>query len=409
MKRLKNKFNFIKKVIETLPMPNKGKRMYYYDIKVRGLGIAVTDKGTKTFIVYKKIDGKPERITLGSFPAISIENARTLALEASTQIAKGVNPNKERKKIKQDLLLGKLFERYLEQYAKNHKRKRTWSEDIKLYRRYLADLENKKISTLKKTDIETLHAKIGNNHGKYGANRTLSLLHSLYQKALSWGWEGINPCAGVKKFKEKSRDRFLQGDETTKFFDALNTENSETFRDFFYISLLTGARRSNVLSMNWQDINFERAIWQIHETKNGESQTIPIIPQALVILEKRYRNRINDWVFPSATSKSGHIEEPKKVWKRLLDKAGIKDLRIHDLRRTLGSWQAATGANSYIIGKSLGHKSQQATAIYARLNLDPVRASVSRAADAIFASIVKNDTSDNPTTIHEADLNRYII
>jgi integrase len=90
------------------------------------------------------------------------------------------------------------------------------------------------------------------------------------------------------------------------------------------------------------------------------------------------------WVFPGGGA-SGHLADPKKAWTRILTEAGIADLRIHDLRRTLGSWQAATGANSYIIGKSLGHRSQQSTAIYARLNLDPVRESVNKATDAMFA------------------------
>ena len=384
MQQSKNKFNFIKKLLSSLPLPNKG-RAYYYDTKVRGLGIAVTGKGTKTFIVYKKIYGRPERITLGYFPDISIENARALALEVNTQVAKGKNPNKEKQKIHQELSLGNLFERYLERYAKNHKK--SWPEDCKIFNRYLLDLEKKKISFIKKTDIESIHAKMGNNNGKYAANRTLALLRTVYNKAIDWGWEGTNPCIGVKKFKEKSRDRFIQGDEMQKFFEALNAELNETFKDFFYISLLTGARRGNVLEMNWRDVNFERAVWTIKETKNGDSQTIPLIHQALVILDKRYKYKINDWVFPSSNSKSGHIEEPKKAWKRLLVRAGIKDLRIHDLRRTLGSWQAATGANSYIIGKSLGHKSQQATAIYARLNLDPVRGSMEKATEAMFQNV----------------------
>jgi integrase len=78
------------------------------------------------------------------------------------------------------------------------------------------------------------------------------------------------------------------------------------------------------------------------------------------------------------------MAEPKKAWERILREAGAEDLRIHDLRRTLGSYQAATGANSYIIGKSLGQKSQQSTAIYARLNLDPARDSVNKATDVMF-------------------------
>jgi integrase len=79
---------------------------------------------------------------------------------------------------------------------------------------------------------------------------------------------------------------------------------------------------------------------------------------------------------------------------RILKEAGIADLRIHDLRRTLGSWQAATGANSYIIGKSLGHRSQQSTAVYARLNLDPVRDSVNKATDAMLGYMGRNDDGE---------------
>ncbi len=141
--------------------------------------------------------------------------------------------------------------------------------------------------------------------------------------------------------------------------------------------------------MNWKDINLENKTWRIEETKNGEPQIIHLPEQAIEILARRLDRRYSDWVFPSPNSASGHIEEPKKAWKRILTSAGIDDLRIHDLRRTLGSWQAATGANSYIIGKSLGHKTQEATAIYARLNLNPVRESVNKATEAMFAAAKK--------------------
>ena len=83
--------------------------------------------------------------------------------------------------------------------------------------------------------------------------------------------------------------------------------------------------------------------------------------------------------------------EPKAVWKRILQRAGIENLRIHDLRRSLGSWQAATGANLSVIGKTLGHKNTSTTAIYARLNLDPVRESMSKAANAMFSAIKKDN------------------
>lgn len=90
---------------------------------------------------------------------------------------------------------------------------------------------------------------------------------------------------------------------------------------------------------------------------------------------------------------NGHIVEPKKAWKRVLERAGIDDLRIHDLRRTLGSWQAKTGASLTIVGKSLNHKSPSTTAIYARLDLDPVRESVDRATGAILAAAGVKETA----------------
>lgn len=101
------------------------------------------------------------------------------------------------------------------------------------------------------------------------------------------------------------------------------------------------------------------------------------------------------FVFPSSTSASGHLEEPKRGWQRIIERANIKDLRIHDLRRSLGSWQASTGASLSIIGKSLGHKNVATTAIYARLNLDPVRESVETATAAMLEAAARHDNHND--------------
>jgi integrase len=175
----------------------------------------------------------------------------------------------------------------------------------------------------------------------------------------------------------------LQPDELPRFFEALANEPNEAARDFFMISLLTGARKSNTLAMCWKDISFASATWRIEVTKNDDAQTVHLPQQAIDILTTRKWKSESPWVF-EGKDKSGHLADPKKAWARILEEANINDLRIHDLRRTLGSYQAATGANGYIIGKSLGHRSQQSTAIYARLNLDPVRESVNKATEAMF-------------------------
>ena len=116
------------------------------------------------------------------------------------------------------------------------------------------------------------------------------------------------------------------------------------------------------------------------------------MPEAFLILDRRKKANQNEssYVFPSEKSASGHLSEPKKGWARILKRANITDLRIHDLRRSLGSWQASTGASLSIIGKSLGHKSIAATSIYARLNLDPVRNSIELATKAMIKAGRKN-------------------
>jgi integrase len=203
--------------------------------------------------------------------------------------------------------------------------------------------------------------------------------------AISAGLWQTNPAMGIKLNKEQSRDRFIQGDELPRFFQALAEEQNGTMRDYFLLSLLTGARRSNVLAMQWTDVNLDRAEWRIKDTKNGTPQVVALSPEAEEVLENRKPTEPSQFVFPGI-GRAGHLAEPKKGWQRILDRAGIADLRIHDLRRTLGSWQAKTGASMAIIGKSLNHKNPNTTAIYARLDLDPVRNSINTATSAMLTA-----------------------
>ncbi|MBA2654423.1 MAG: tyrosine-type recombinase/integrase [Gammaproteobacteria bacterium] len=385
------KVNFTKSIIESLPTASKGKRLYFYDTKTRGLGISITPAGTKTFIVYRWVKGKPERITLGRFPDLTIEQARRMAMEANADIAKGDNPNDKRRLERAEMTFSAMFSEYLERYAKVHKK--SWKADQDQFNRYLKDWGKRKLSNITKNDIQKLHQQVGREKGTYAANRLLALLSTIFNKAIEYGsWDKTNPALGIKKFKEKSRDRFLQADELPCFFQAVTEEPNIDIRDYVLLSLLTGARRSNVLSMRWEQINFQRAEWRIPETKNGEPQIITLSDEALNILTARKLTAKNQFVFPS-NGMHGHITEPKKGWQRILARAGIENLRIHDLRRTLGSWQAKTGASLAIIGKSLNHKSPLTTAIYARLDLDPVRESVEKATKAMLeaAGIELND------------------
>jgi integrase len=383
-----NKINFTKAALDALHFPAAGQRVAYHDAKTNGLQIRVTSTGVKTFCVFRRIkNGNPERVTLGRYPDMSIEQARKESARINALIAEGINPNTDVRALKTETTLQELFVEFLKHRRNrrgaylSEKTKRSYRYDFDLY---LSKWGKRQLSKFQVTDFAKLHTEIGKEHPTT-ANRVMAMASSLFGYAAERKlFKGVNPAHGIKKFPETKRDRFLQSDELPTFFKSLADEPNETLRDYFLISLLTGARRSNVLEMEWKQIHFERAEWRIPTTKNGEPQTVTLTPEVVEILRER-QDCDPVWVFPG-TGVTGHLVEPKKAWKRVLERAGIADLRIHDLRRTLGSWQAKTGASLVIVGKSLNHKSPSTTAIYARLDLDPIRASVERATGAMLTA-----------------------
>jgi integrase len=386
MSRSENTFNFTKKSIDALPLPSFNKRLYFYDSKVPGLELIVTCQGTKSFKVYRRFGNTPVRVSIGKYTQMTIEEARIKAQKVISELISGKNPNEEKKKVRAETTFGEMFAAYMERYSKPLKK--SWEADQREVSRFLSHWFKRRLSSVTKQEVQALHEKIRIESGLYQANRLLEKIKAIYNKAIEWGWEGTNPARGVKKFKEKSRNRFLHPDELPNFFASLEAEKNETIRDYLYVCLLTGARKSNVLAMRWEDIHIERQEWLIPDTKNDESLRVPLVAKVVEILKIRLQKYgRGEWVF-EGTGKTGHLVEPKAGWKRILQQSGIKNLRLHDLRRTVGSWQAATGANSYIIGGTLGHKDQKSTAVYARLNIDPIRAALEKATDAMLENAV---------------------
>lgn len=398
------KINFTKLRIEALPIPAAAgggfARNYYRDERAAGLVLCVTSAGSKTFEFYKRVAGRPTRVKIGHFPDLSVEQARNAAARLAGEIAQGGNPAEKRRVARGEMTLQELFDHYIEAHAKPHKR--TWEEDVRQFELHLSGLRNRKLSSIRHADIQALHARAARESvqtkevngkvrkrtigGPYGANRLLALVSVLFSHAASGGYEGPNPAKGIRRFKEQSRDRFLHADELGAFFTALNAE-PDPWKDFFLVTLLSGARRSNVQSMRWADLELNRGLWRIPEgdSKNKEPMVCILVRPVVEILQQRSAAGGGSYVFPSRGA-SGHIAEPKKAWTRILERANIKNLRMHDLRRTLGSWQAATGASLSIIGRALGHKNVATTAIYARLDMDPIRQSVETATAAILGA-----------------------
>lgn len=408
--------NFTEALIRNIELPPKGQRLVLKDTQVSGLQCRISSSGVKTFSVYRRINGgNPERITLGKSSQISVEKARNLAKEIHGAAARGENPADIKRLHKGEKTFDELFSEYLYKHAKL--KKRTWKGDEGRYKLYLKPkLGNKRISQISRSDIAAIHNDVSSRIKKTStskdahiiyisgttANRILALASSIFGWGVHTGICKTNPASGIKKNSERSRDRFLQADELPRFFESLEKEENLTLRDFIKMALLTGARRENVMSMAWGQISFERKEWRIPRTKNNDPQTVPLGKEAMAILRNRKKEsekapfESSPFIFPG-TGKKGYLAEPRKGWHRILKRANIENLRIHDLRRTLGSWQAKTGASLIIVGKSLGHKSPQATAIYSRLDLDPVRKSVETATNAIYKASrkkLKNKTED---------------
>ena len=381
---------FKKNAIKAIQNPPAGKRETWYDSTVPKLALRVTASGTKTFYVVKRSGREMVWLKLGAFPDMTVEQARNAALTALAAFANHENPAEVRRASKVEPTFAELFKEYGERHGA---KKKSWATDQSMYANHLQSLGALKITAIKREAI----SRILSNMEKAGLagssiNGARALVSSIYGRAIEWGYATANPVIGIKTRKTVKRDRFLQAGELPRFFESLAIESNVTLRDYILLALLTGARRANLLAMRWSDTNLDESVWRIADTKNGTPQNVTLSPEAVTILlaRKEVADKKAVFVFPGVGA-SGHMEEPKKGVIRVMERAGIpygrkteNGVTLHDLRRTLGSWQAKTGASMAIIGKSLNHQSQQTTAIYARLDLDPVRASVNTATSAMM-------------------------
>ncbi len=429
--------SFSKERLAALPIPEAGKRATYHDAKIQGLQLRVSSTGIKTFSVYRRMKGgQPERVTLGRFPAMTVDQARKQATTINAEIEAGSNPAAVRRAIREEPTFAEMFEQFLTEKKKrdgtplSERTKRDYRDVVRMY---LGPIKSDKLSHITRAEVKAIHAQT-TKKSPAQADRAILVVSSVFSFAADLEiYEGTNPASRIQKNPAPSRDRFAQASELPHLFAAI-AESS--LSDFFLLSLLTGARRSNVQAMAWRDLDLDARVWRISMTKNGTPQNVTLSPEAVAALKARKRTTgTSPFVFPGE-GKTGHLVEPKKAWAAVLLRASLRrlldhleglgkltaeerqqaeqrittapaaaakryraiadalqidpaiydmtDLRIHDLRRTLGSWQAKTGASLAIIGKSLNHKTHQATAIYARLDLDPVRQSVETATQAML-------------------------
>ena len=406
--------HFTEARIEALPVPDK--RRIIYDAKGT-LGLKLTPGGARTFFWFRCVpyENQPKRWaaptwkTIGPWPEISLVDARTKAKDYDSLLENwrkdGCKAPSPFRVQTTGLTLAGLVEAYLTQHlrkeandadkAEKELRSRLSSLGVKRPNgkksrtKPVVEWHDRPIATITGEDVAKVHGAIGEKT-KARANRVIEDLRAM------WNWahkaklySGENPAKGIETFAKVKRKRFLQPAEFPSLFAAMNAKGNRDLRDFILLALTCGARKADILSMRWDkisDLDLPAPKWTCPNTKTGEEYEIPLMPQAIAVLRERHKNNGHSpWVFPGR-GKTEHLLDLKRSWKSLREAAGIKNLRQHDLRRTLGSWQAGLGVSLPVIGRSLGHSSAASTEVYAHVNLDPVRDAMTTATRAMFAA-----------------------
>jgi len=381
--------NISAKWLRSLPSPVSG-RVWYSDESLSHFQLCATHTGARIYYRVGRVGGKMSRVRIGAYPAIPPNIARDLCTQINADVAMGRDVVRTRRTATSKKTLGAAYEWWLEYHAKPHKR--TWARDVRVWERDVSHMAGRALDDVKRSEVIELVAQKAKQFGPGAGNRIIELIGGIYSIAMQNEWTARNPAYKIPKHKHADRERFLLPHEVPAFFEALQSFRPR-IRDFFLLCLYTGARRSNVMAMRWDEINLDAWSWTVphDKSKNKRAMVLPLVIPAIEIITRRKETAgDNPWVFPSKASKSGHYTEPKDAWKRIITKAGIADLTIHDLRRTLGSWQAAQGVPIPMIAKSLGHKpGSSATHIYARIANDPVLLAVMNATDALQAASEK--------------------
>jgi len=385
--------------LERLKNPISG-RIEYFDTVQSGLGLRVGKTKLSWFVMYR-VSGnrKLKRLTLGKYPSMKLADARDKAKNAVYDADNGIDPAVEKKAKIEAPTFGELAKEYLEKHGR---KKRSFYEDKRIIEKDLtSNWEDRKAFDIKRRDVIWLLDKIVDRGAPIQANRTLALIRKIFNWGISRDLVEHNPCTQIKApGLEKQRDRVFSETEIKDLWEAFEAEG-KTIEPMFKLRLITAQRGGEIESMRWQDINLETGWWTIpaEYSKNNLSHRVPLSKMALKILlghkkaisddlEKSKqkaeisRKPVNktlyatkkkkyaEWVFPSPVYKGSHITNVQKAASRVKEYSGIKDFRLHDLRRTAASMMTGAGIPRLVVSKILNHVEQGVTRVYDRHSYD---------------------------------------
>lgn len=368
----------------------RGERFEVADDALTGFYIRVNQGGSKTAIVRYFKDGRARSLTLGKLgEAFPLAQARAQARAVLGKVAAGHDPARERQQRLDAPLVSEVAQRFIEEHARPYCKPRTAKGYEAILRLYvLPALGTMRIAEIERSDVERLHQRVG-KHAPGAANRMVALLSCVMTKAEAWGYrpQQSNPCHRIRRFKERKIERYLTGEERARLAAALERAERAPKGHPDYVTpgaivairLLehTGARCGEIVGLQWSMIHLEPGPLgeriELPDSKTG-AKIIPLSGPAVALLCELARKRVkgeadgaprSPWVCTSETgARLGNIE---RSWRAIRKRAGLEDVRLHDLRHSAASDMLAAGLSLPIIGHVLGHKNTQTTARYAHL------------------------------------------
>ena len=353
-----------------------------WDRDLPGFGIRVYATGRKVWCVQiRDLRGKPRRVPLGPFGEVTPDAARKKAAIVIDRIKRGL-PAEPPPEMKEPTV-AEFAERYLESYVHVNLKKTTATGIERAFRLHiLPRLGEMRLPEIGRAEVASLHHNL-REHSTL-ANRVILILSGMFRVAKTWEvlpFSHPNPCRLVRKFREEARKRFLSPAEYRKLGKILTKAEAEgsVFPNAIAairLLMLTGCRRSEILTLRWDDVDRFAGEIRLREGKTG-LRRIPLTPAVEAVLAGIVRKEGNPWVLPGRKAGS-HLEGIDRIWVRLRKEAGLKDVHLHDLRHSFASRALALGEGLSTIGDLLGHRDVSTTARYAHLVKDAERVSAAR-------------------------------
>lgn len=398
---------------EALPPTGSSNQRITYDREQKGLGVRITKGGSRSWVLaYTTKTGLGRRMTIGDVADWPTPLAREEARRLRRLVDQGEDPLDEREQDREAPTVTTLIKRWREDMAPK-KRPRSAQEDEGLIRQWIEpELGAKKVADVKHVDIEALHRKITKTGTPVRANRTVTLLSRLFNLAVRWQIRAENPVTGTERNTEEKRYRYLEAEEMGRLLAALPTMRNQQAADVVRLLLLTGARRSEVFNMRWDQLDLVAGRWTKPPaaTKQKQMHRVPLsdvtrqilidIKTAAEAKAERIGRSMSQWVFPAAPQRRRDrrredlpISDIKTSWQTLLRAAEIEDLHLHDLRHAYASYLVSSGSNLPLVGQLLGHTQPSTTQRYAHVLEDPQRQATERVA-AWLTSIETGQSAD---------------